>query len=518
MKEKVLIIGAGPAGLTAAYELSLDDKYDITILEASDEIGGISRTILYNGNRIDIGGHRFFSKSDRVMNWWQNILPIQGSLAKDYKQTKTITEVSTLENAPDPDIEDKVLLIRNRLSRILFLRKFFDYPISLSLKTVKNLGIIRIVKIGMSYIYRTFFPLKDESTLENFFINRFGNELYKTFFKDYTQKVWGVPCDKISSQWGAQRIKGLSITKTIIHALKKNFKSKENINQKNIETTLIEKFFYPKFGPGQLWEEVLNICLSNGVKIEKLSLVDKLIIEDNQIKKLFTASKEYESNHIISTMPIKDLINSIEDKKLNNKVKSIAQNLVYRDFITVGILLEKLKINNDTNFKTINNIIPDNWIYIQESDVKVGRIQVFNNWSPYMIENPDKIWIGLEYFCNVGDEIWNLSKDELKEFAINELVKIDLIDKKDVIDSTVIKVEKAYPAYFGSYDNFDEIKKYINTIKNLYCVGRNGMHRYNNMDHSMLSAMEAVKNIQNNIKSKDNIWSVNTEEEYHESK
>ncbi len=289
MKEKVLIIGAGPAGLTAAYELSLDDKYDITILEASNEIGGISRTILYNGNRIDIGGHRFFSKSDRVMNWWQNILPIQGSLAKDYKQTKTITEVSTLENAPDPDIEDKVLLIRNRLSRILFLRKFFDYPISLSLKTVKNLGIIRIIKIGMSYIYRTFFPLKDESTLENFFINRFGNELYKTFFKDYTQKVWGIPCDKISSQWGAQRIKGLSITKTIMHALKKNFKSKENINQKNIETTLIEKFFYPKFGPGQLWEEVLNICLSNGVKIENFSKVDKLVIEDNQIKKIFSS-------------------------------------------------------------------------------------------------------------------------------------------------------------------------------------------------------------------------------------
>ena len=217
-------------------------------------------------------------------------------------------------------------------------------------------------------------------------------------------------------------------------------------------------------------------------------------------------------------MAIKDLISSIEDEKIDKEVRNIAQNLVYRDFITVGILLEKLKINNDTNFKTINNIIPDNWIYIQESDVKVGRIQVFNNWSPYMIENPDKIWIGLEYFCNVGDEIWSLEEDELKEFAINELVKIDLIDKKDVIDSTVIKVEKAYPAYFGSYDNFDEIKKYINTIKNLYCVGRNGMHRYNNMDHSMLSAMQAVKNIQNNIKSKDNIWSVNTEEEYHESK
>lgn len=518
MKEKVLIIGAGPAGLTAAYELCKDDKYDITILEASNEIGGISRTVVYNGNRIDIGGHRFFSKSDTVMKWWQNIFAIQGALPYDYEQTKIITEISHLKDAPNPNNKDKVLLIRNRLSRILFLRKFFDYPISLSTQTIKNLGLIRIIKIGFSYLHAVVFPLKNESTLENFFINRFGKELYKTFFKDYTQKVWGVPCDKISSQWGAQRIKGLSIIKTLSHALRKSFKSKSNINQKDIETSLIEKFYYPKYGPGQLWEEVLNICLQNGVKIEKLKTVDKLNINNNKIQSIYAQENKFEAQHIISTMPIKDLINAINDENISTEIKEIASNLVYRDFITVGVLLDKLEIQNNTKFKTINNIIPDNWIYVQESDVKVGRIQVFNNWSPYMVKDKNTIWLGLEYFCNEGDELWNLSEDELKKLAINELEKINLINPKSVLDSTVIKVKKAYPAYFGSYDRFDEIKEYLNKIENLYCIGRNGMHKYNNMDHSMLSAMEAVKNIKNGTKSKENIWTVNSEEEYHESK
>ena len=519
MKKDILIIGAGPAGLTAAYELVKDkEKYNITILEATQDIGGISKTVKYNGNRIDIGGHRFFSKSSKVMQWWQNILPLQGKLAFDYEQTNTVVDVSSNTNAPDPNKEDDVFLVRNRLSRILFLRKFFSYPITLSFETIKNLGLFRMVKIGFSYIFAMLIPIKDEKSLEDFFINRFGKELYNTFFKDYTHKVWGVPCENISASWGAQRIKGLSITKTLLHAFKKLFNIQNNKDQKNVETSLIEKFFYPKFGPGQLWEKVLTICENQGVQINKLSTVTKIIIKDSKVVKVFANDKEYSANHIISTMPIKDLIASIDDQNLTIEVQKVAKNLVYRDFITVGLLLDKLKIQNQTNIRTLNNIIPDNWIYIQESDVKVGRLQIFNNWSPYMVKDNDKVWIGLEYFCTQGDDIWNLDENSMKKLAIDELEKIGIIDGLDVKDSVVIKIPKAYPAYFGSYDKFYKIKEYLEDIENLYCVGRNGMHRYNNMDHSMLSAIRAVENIQNNIKTKENIWSINSDEEYHESK
>ncbi len=528
MSKKAIIIGAGPAGLTAAYELLHKTDIKPIIIEQSNDIGGISKTVVYKGNRIDIGGHRFFSKSDRVMKWWQNILPIQDlgnnnptNIEIHYQNKKSNLTVEP--TGLDPDKTDKVMLIRGRLSRIFFLRNFFDYPISLSLQTLKNLGFIRIVKIGYTYFYIRLFPIKEAVTLEQFFINRFGTELYQTFFKDYTEKVWGVPCSEISAEWGAQRIKKLSITKAIKHALKSLIIKEKSIEQKNVETSLIEQFMYPKFGPGQMWETVADIISEKGGIIIKNATVNSISLDSNKIKEVnYNCSTDNSNNsltgdYFFSTMPVKDLIQAIEPKPPIT-VTNVSDNLQYRDFITVGLLLNKLKIKNETKINTPNNVVPDNWIYIQEPEVKVGRLQIFNNWSPYMVQDQNKVWIGLEYFCNEGDELWQKEDHEFIKFAINELDSIDIIEKENVLDSTIIRVPKTYPAYFGSYGEFDKIREYTDTIENLFLVGRNGMHKYNNQDHSMLTAITAVENIINNISDKSNIWEINTEEEYHEEK
>jgi protoporphyrinogen oxidase len=278
---------------------------------------------------------------------------------------------------------------------------------------------------------------------------------------------------------------------------------------------------YPKFGPGQLWEELARKIEAKGGKINLNCNVTGLISKEETICSIKVHNlkngeiKEEEADFFISTMPVKDLITSIND--VPRKVAEVANGLIYRDFITVGLLLTKLKINNQTKFKSINNIVPDNWIYIQERDVKVGRLQIFNNWSPYMVEDGNNVWIGLEYFCNEGDALWNMEDEDFAEFAINELEKIEIINKDDVLDSTIIRMPKTYPAYFGSYDEFNHIRDHLDKIENLFLIGRNGMHRYNNMDHSMLTAMAAVENIMHDVKTKDNIWNVNTEVEYHEA-
>lgn len=524
MNRKIaIIIGTGPAGLTAAYELL--DKTDIKpiVFEMTSDIGGISKTVNYKGNRIDIGGHRFFSKSDKVMKWWQNILPLQGAPSKDDIILGRNTTLSKEKEAPDPEKSDLVMLIRSRLSRIFFLRSFFDYPISLKWKTFKNLGVIRIVRIGLSYLKVQFFPIKNENSLEDFFINRFGSELYLTFFKDYTEKVWGVPCSSIKPDWGAQRIKGLSITKTIIHAVKSSLSKDTSIDQKKTETSLIEQFMYPKLGPGQLWEEVARQIKERGGVIKLNHKVVGIDIQDEKIKGIKTENcltgetTALHGDYIFSTMPVRELIQAMAPHT-PDRVKEVAYGLTYRDFITVGVLLKKLRITNETKIPTVNNIVPDNWIYIQERDVKLGRLQIFNNWSPYMVKDPDTVWIGLEYFCNEGDELWSKSNDEFAEFAIDELAQIDIIEKDDVLDSTVIRMPKTYPAYFGTYDNFYVIRDFTDKIENLFLIGRNGMHKYNNADHSMLTAMIAVENIINGNTSKNNIWQVNAEEEYHEEK
>lgn len=527
MSKTAIIIGAGPAGLTAAYELITKTDIKPIIIECTNDIGGISKTVVHNGNRMDIGGHRFFSKSDVIMRWWQNILPIQGSEAKDEillnNKDKKRTKVKLSKDGPDPEKTDRVMLIRSRLSRIFFLRKFFDYPVTLDTKTISNLGIVRIIKIGCSYIWIKLFPVKNIKSLEDFFISRFGEELYKTFFKDYTEKVWGVPCNEIAADWGAQRVKELSVSRTILHAIKSIFKKENSIEQKNTDTSLIEQFLYPKYGPGQMWETVAAFIEKNGGVIIKNSKVVELDITDSQINELsyydqFTKVKSViKGDYFFSTMPVKDLILAMGDKAPAN-VKTVSEGLQYRDFITVGLLLNKLKIKNETKIDTLFGLVPDNWIYIQERDVKVGRLQLFNNWSPYMVADIEKVWIGLEYFCNQGDELWEMKDSEFIKFAIEELHKIDIIDRNEVIDSTIIRVPKTYPAYFGTYSQFNEIREFTDKIENLFLIGRNGMHKYNNQDHSMLTAITAVNNIVTNEKSKDNIWSINMEEEYHEEK
>lgn len=525
MDKTAIIIGAGPAGLTAAFELITKTDIKPVIIEKCDYVGGISRTVVYKGNRMDIGGHRFFSKSDMVMKWWLGIFPLQGL---NNSKNKNPVEISrkkreNMTAAPDPGTTDRVMLVRNRLSRIFFLRKFFDYPVTFNLSTLHNLGFVRIIKIGWTYFWIRIFPVKNVKSLEDFFINRFGAELYKTFFKDYTEKVWGVPCKEISSDWGAQRIKELSVSKAVFHAIKAVFIREKSIEQKNTETSLIEKFLYPKYGPGQLWETVASIIEEKGGIIIKNSEIIKIKTSDNKITEVSYISNSTEEvssingDYFFSSMPVKDLIEAIEPDAPGD-VKEVSNGLQYRDFITVGLLLNKLLIKNETEYITSNGIIPDNWIYIQERDVKVGRLQIFNNWSPYMVADKSKVWIGLEYFCNEGDELWQKPDELFIQFAIDELHKIGIIDKNEVIDSTLIRMPKTYPAYFGTYSRFDIIKNYTNGFENLFLIGRNGMHKYNNQDHSMLTAIMAVDNIISEKKTKENIWNINTDLEYHEEK
>jgi len=523
-KKTSIIIGAGPAGLTAAYELLKRTDIKPIVLEQSDSVGGISKTVTYRGNRIDIGGHRFFSKSSRVMDWWMEQLPVQGKPSRDeiILQLDMKKKYEKTADGPDPEKSDKVMLLRRRVSRIFFLRKFFDYPLALNASTFLNLGPARLFKIGISYLWAKLFPIKKEKSLEDFFVNHFGMELYQTFFKDYTQKVWGVPCKEIKPEWGAQRVKQLSLTKAFLHAVKALIPDKKvSIEQKKTETSLIEQFMYPKNGPGQLWEEVAKKITEMGGEVHLNEKVIFLEADGTRIKSVRIenggVTKEYCGDYFISSMPVKDLIGAIS-AQIPSDVKKVSDGLRYRDFITVGLLLKNIKIKNRTKFETVNNIVPDTWIYIQERDVKLGRVQIFNNWSPYMVANPDTVWIGLEYFCNEGDSLWSQKDPQFIDFAIGELARIGIIDRKDVLDSCIIRMQKTYPAYFGTYNDFGKVKDYVSSYENLYLIGRNGMHRYNNMDHSMLTAMTAVDNIKAGDSSKDNIWSINMEEDYHESK
>lgn len=504
MEKKVAIIaGAGVAGLTAAKELLDQTDVKPVIYEMTDALGGISKTINYKGNHMDIGGHRFFSKSDRVMNWWQEIMPL---IEEDQ------------ENGED------IMIVRHRISRIFYMMKFFDYPIKLNGKTLKNLGLVKVTKIGVSYIRSTLFPIKEEKSLEDFFINRFGRELYKTFFKDYTEKVWGVPCSQIKPEWGAQRIKGISIRAVLAHGLKNLMKTsgKKDIGQKDVETSLINQFLYPKYGVGQMWDQVGRKIQEQGTEIHFNKKVRQVFLEGNKITKvvvedqLTKMTEEIACDYFISTMPVRALINGISPKP-SKEVLQVASELKYRDFISVGLLLKSFNLGNNAS-NSQDYKIPDNWIYVQENSVKMGRIQIFNNWSPYMVSNPDHYFIGLEYFSNEGDEFWSMEDDLIKDFAIEELIRIQAIEAEDVVDGTVVRMPKAYPSYFGGYETFDTVRSYVDKIENLFLIGRNGMHRYNNMDHSMLTAIKAVENIKNGDLSKENIWTVNAEKEYHEEK
>ncbi|OQP50503.1 hypothetical protein A4H97_01290 [Niastella yeongjuensis] len=522
--KKAIIIGAGPAGLTAAYELLTRTNIKPIILEKTGDIGGISKTVNYKGNRIDIGGHRFFSKSDRVMDWWYSFMPIEtttdGEVNINYQnKSRKLNTTGTTGSAPLD--KDKVMLLRRRLSRIYFLRQFFNYPLNLSANTLRKLGLLRTIKIGISYTIAKLFPRRKEKTLEDFMINRFGRTLYKTFFKDYTEKVWGVSCSEISAEWGAQRIKGVSVSKAIAHALKRKKKDDQDIAQKNVETSQIERFLYPKLGPGQLWEEVAQQIESLGGKIIFHQKITSIVNEKDGVSAVRSVNTEtgesqsWEGDYYFSTMPINELIGGMLGG-VPEDVKEVAAGLLYRDFITVGLLLKQFSVPDKATASFRKLSLEDTWIYVQEKDVKVGRLQLFNNWSPYLVKDPTTSWIGMEYFCNQNDEFWNQSEEVIKETAITELEKIGLARKEDLLDSTVLRMEKTYPAYFGTYNRFDVIRNFVDGLQNLYLVGRNGMHKYNNSDHSMLTAMTAVDNIVAGIADKSNIWSINTEMEYHE--
>jgi protoporphyrinogen oxidase len=524
-REKVAVIaGAGPAGLTAALELLRRSDIMPIVFEADAQVGGISKTVNYRGNRMDLGGHRFFSKSDWVMRWWQEILPVAEGQTDGDKALRISYQRQSRDVLPavfGPASSDAVMLVRQRLSRIFYRRRFFDYPLKLNASTLKNMGLIETLRIGLSYSQAQIIQRSPESSLEDFFVNRFGDRLYRTFFKDYTEKVWGVPCQEISAEWGAQRIKGLSVTKAIAHAIASPFRSSADTSQKQVETSLIERFLYPKFGPGQMWEEVARHVAMRGGAIHLRHRVVGIERDGGDITAVTVQDEAGGSvrripcQFLISTMPVRELTAMLEPS--DEEVIRIADRLPYRDFMTAGLLLKKMNFNgNQTAHSAANGMPPDNWIYIQEPDVKIGRLQVFNNWSPSLVSDPDTIWLGLEYFCREGDDLWTMENGQFLDFAALELEKIGMIRREDVLDGTVVRVPKAYPAYFGEYAEFGKVRAYLEQFSNLYPVGRNGMHRYNNQDHSMLAANGAVTSIINCGSGKSDIWRINAEDDYHE--
>jgi len=519
-KRVAVIVGAGPAGLTAAYELLQQTNVMPVICEASENVGGISQTVEYHGNRMDLGGHRFFSKDDRIMRWWQEMLPLQGAQSKD-DILLDLHNKPLAANGPDPEKEDRVMLFRHRVSRIFFLRKFFDYPISMKKETFLNMGLLRTMKAGFGYLWSCVHKLP-ENSLENFYINRFGRPLYEMFFEGYTEKVWGVHPSKLGADWGSQRVKGLSVRAVLRDMLRKAFGRKD---KGRVETSLIEQFIYPKYGPGQLWQTVADEVKAQGGKVLLDSTVTGIHVSDRQVNEVTISHKDGTTetiacDYLLSTMPIKDLIAGMRGIDIPADVQQIAGTLPYRDFITVGLLVDKMKITNQTKLTTYADRVPDTWIYIQERDVKIGRLQVFNNWSPYLVKDYEHtMWIGLEYFATEGDALWQMPSEAFIKMATDELVKIDIIAPDAVLDACHVRVKKAYPAYYGSYYQLDTVKAFLNSIHNLFCLGRNGQHRYNNMDHSMATAMECVELIRSGkTEDKSAVWNVNTETEYHETK
>lgn len=524
MKGSIVIVGAGPAGLTAALELRRQTSARVYVLDLDSQVGGISKTVTYRGNRMDLGGHRFFSKSDWVMDWWQEILPVHIDSAEQtgiqltyQQQTRQFVPQQALQAAPE-----RVLLVRPRLSRIFYNRRFFDYPLKLNATTLSNLGWLRAAGIGASYAHSMMFPRKNEVTLEDFFINRFGQRLYQTFFKDYTEKVWGVPCSKISAEWGAQRVKGLSITKALYHALKSTLPGKTDIAQKATETSLIEKFLYPRLGPGQMWETVAERVHELGGEIRLNCRVIGVQREGARITAVdvhdLISNDRYSipCDQLISTMPVAELTKLLKPE--DSQLVEAADRLPYRDFMTAGLIVKREPALRADGAIVSQHMPPDNWIYIQEPDVRLGRLQVFNNWSPDLVADANTVSLGLEYFCQAGDELWSMQDGAFLDFAARELASIGLLDPRTVVDGTVVRVPKAYPAYFGGYSEIGRLRGYLDQFPNLYPIGRNGMHRYNNQDHSMLAAKAAVECIVQHSRNKQGIWNVNAEDEYHEER
>ncbi|MEO1637097.1 MAG: NAD(P)/FAD-dependent oxidoreductase, partial [Cyanobacteria bacterium J06631_9] len=463
----VVVMGGGPAGLTAAYELAKHGKESV-VLEQSDKVGGISRTETYKGYRFDIGGHRFFTKVGEVQAIWKEILG------------------------------DEFIQVP-RLSRIYYRGKYFDYPLSIK-STLKNLGVVDSTLSVLSYLKSKINcklnPGPEAENLEDWVVERFGNRLYRTFFKSYTEKVWGIPCNKIQAEWAAQRIKGLSLKKAVINAM---FGS-------NDTKTLIKKFDYPIYGPGMMWERCQQILDGRKSPVHLETRVTRVEHDGKNVQKIIAQrgdeTLELSGESYVSSIPITALVRSMNPAPPEPVIKA-AKGLKYRDFLIVPLVID------------IKDIFPDNWIYIHSPKFRVGRIQNFKNWSVAMVPDTNKTCVGMEYFCSEGDDLWEMSEDELIALASKEIVGLGLVPELAAVeDGTVIRQKKAYPVYDGEYrKHLDVIQKYLQQFENLQTVGRNGMHRYNNQDHSMLTGLLAAKNI---LGETHDLWNVNVERSYHE--
>jgi protoporphyrinogen oxidase len=463
--QNVIVIGGGPAGMTAAYELAKVGIKPI-VLEMGARVGGIARTEVFNGYRMDIGGHRFFTKVDEVEAFWQEVL------GDDF-------------------------LTRPRLSRIYYNRKFIMYPLRFG-DALSKLGVGQSFLVLMSYFRSKLLPYRQERTFEEWVSNRFGKRLYRIFFKTYTEKVWGIPCDQLSAQWAAQRIQNLSLPRAVMGAL---FGAR---GAKNVKS-LIEEFHYPRLGPGMLWERTQRLIEQHGGEVRLNTEAVKVLHRDGKALGVVARSGGHEemieADAIISSMPISELVAKL-DPPAPMDVRDGAAQLTYRDYFTVGLIINRAEL------------FPDNWIYIHAPEVKVGRIQNFKNWSPEMVPDASKTFLGLEYFCNEGDELWNMSDEALIQLGAQELETMGLARAADVEGGTVIRQLKTYPVYTGEYKEYlERIRGFLDSIANLQTVGRNGLHMYNNQDHSMLTAMLAVKNL---LGEQHDVWSVNVERAYHE--
>lgn len=507
-EKKVIIIGAGVAGLSAAYHLLTISNIKPIIIEKDSVVGGLAKTVFQDGNGTDIGGHRFFSKNDTVLKLWKNLLETAGYPAIDDIFLNRDFQIE--KDGANPETSDKVFLKRKRFSRIFYKKKFIDYPISL--KSIPTLGIKTCLSLGFSWLKSCIFKLP-ETNLENFLINRFGKSLYKLFFEKYTEKVWGIHPSKISKDWGYQRIKSISLGKIITNAI---------FNQKNKkkEISLIEEYFYPKFGCSQLWEIMAEEITQKGGNIILDSEVTNLIQTNGKISSIYITNlktqeiQNIQCDYIISSMPIKELLAKTND--VPTETSKVAENLQYRDYILVNFVCNDLNLKNNTGYPTVKNILPDSWIYLQDNDVKAGRFNIMNHFSPYVVNDfKNDFVVNLEYFCDEKDDFWQKTDEEIKIFAQNELEKLNISDKNHIKNTTCMRFKKAYPSYFGGYEHFDIIKSWINSIKNLYCIGRNGLHRYNNMDHSTLSGIEAAEILVKNL-DKTDLWDINTDKEYQE--
>ncbi len=464
--QHAVVVGGGPAGLTAAYMLQQAGA-KVTVLEGTDMVGGISQTATYKGYRFDIGGHRFFTKIGPVQKMWEEVLG------------------------------DQFIRVP-RLSRIFYDGSFFDYPLK-ARNALSGLGLFRAIAIVLSYAKAQVRPNPVEENFEQWVTNRFGKKLYEIFFKTYTEKVWGIPCTEIRAEWAAQRIQNLSLGKAILNAASMTRRSTKI-------KSLIDEFSYPRLGPGQMWELTRDKIVERGGEVVMNTKAKKHLVVDGRVRAIVAedasgAERTFEGEHFVSSMPVRSLVRSLDPTPPPDIVAS-GEGLRYRDFLVVALICDA------------EDLFPDNWIYIHSTGVKVGRIQNFNNWSKAMVPEAGRTCVGMEYFCFEGDGTWTSPDEELIELAKKEIDELGLVNKELIADGTVVRMPKAYPIYDAAYrDHLDKVRTFLDPISNLHLVGRNGLHKYNNQDHSMLTSMMVAWNMQG---AQHDIWAVNTDFEYHE--